>query len=397
MLEEIHLKRRLHLVLTTRPSPSSEEKMAIVLEGLRGQKSVAEICREHQISQTLYYRWRDRFLEAGQKGLSNGGGEDEKALQAQIEKLEKIIGRQTIAIEALKKTQELISGKKTKLMMEKGMSLKSACEALGISRSGQYRKESQRQGSDKDEVLVEKLKELWLERPFWGYRRMTAWLNHREDLLVNRKRIYRLMRENGLAVEQVRHKALRSAQRGKPKATRPNQYWGIDMTKFLLGSSGWCYLMVVLDRYTKEIVGWKVSLRARISEWKEALDRALCRKFPCGVRGQGLNLISDNGSQPTSVAFMTETAGLGINQIFCSYDNPPANAETERVIRTIKEELLRLNEFGSFEEAEARIGASIGKDYNRFYVHSALGYLSPEEFAQQWVQSHEAASEGAQI
>jgi len=88
---------------------SSEEKMAIVLEGLRGQKSVAEICREHQISQALYYRWRDRFLEAGQKGLSNGGGEDEKALQAQIEKLEKIIGRQTI--EALKKTQELISGK----------------------------------------------------------------------------------------------------------------------------------------------------------------------------------------------------------------------------------------------------------------------------------------------
>ena len=90
---------------------SCEEKMAIVLEGLRGQKSVAEICREHQISQALYYRWRDRFLEAGQKGLSNGGSEDEKALQAQIEKLEKIIGRQTIAIEALKKTQELISGK----------------------------------------------------------------------------------------------------------------------------------------------------------------------------------------------------------------------------------------------------------------------------------------------
>jgi transposase-like protein len=83
---------------------SSEEKMAIVLEGLRGQKSVAEICREHQTSQALYYRWRDRFLEAGQKGLSNEGGEDEtKVLQAQIEKLEKIIGRQTIAIEALKK------------------------------------------------------------------------------------------------------------------------------------------------------------------------------------------------------------------------------------------------------------------------------------------------------
>jgi transposase len=92
---------------------TSEEKMAIVLEGIKGQKSVAEICREHQISQTLFYSWRDRFLESGQKGLTNGRGQDEsEALRAQIEKLEKIIGRQTIAIEALKKTQELISGKR---------------------------------------------------------------------------------------------------------------------------------------------------------------------------------------------------------------------------------------------------------------------------------------------
>ena len=91
---------------------AAEEKMAIVLEGIKGQKSVAEICREHQISQTLFYRWRDRFLESAQRGLANGGGKDEEeALRAEIEKLQKIIGRQTIAIEALKKTQDLISGK----------------------------------------------------------------------------------------------------------------------------------------------------------------------------------------------------------------------------------------------------------------------------------------------
>jgi transposase-like protein len=154
--------------------------------GVKGGKSVAEICREHQISQALYYRWRDSFLEAGQRGLANGGSEDEtKVLQAQIEKLEKIIGRQTIAI----------------LMKEREMSLKSACETLRISRSGQYRKERQRRSLDKDEVLVEKLKELRLLHPFWGYRRMIAWLKHREGLVVNRKRVYRLMRENGLLLE----------------------------------------------------------------------------------------------------------------------------------------------------------------------------------------------------
>ena len=102
------------------------------------------------------------------------------------------------------------------------MSLKSACETLGISRSGQYRKESQRPGSNRNGVLVEKLKELRLLHPFWGYRRMTAWLKHREGLVVNRKRVYRLMRENGLIVEQVRHRqcvALKEGNRRQPGLT----------------------------------------------------------------------------------------------------------------------------------------------------------------------------------
>lgn len=87
---------------------------------------------------------------------------------------------------------------------------------------------------------------------------------------------------------------------------------------------------------------------------------------------------------------MKDTAELGINQIFCSCDNPRGNAETERVIRTIKEEVLWLNDFGSFEEARATVGAWIAEDYNRLSVHSTLGYRSPEESRQQWIQSQEA-------
>lgn len=76
---------------------------------------------------------------------------------------------------------------------------------------------------------------------------------------------------------------------------------------------------------------------------------------------------------------MRDMATVGIEQIFTSYDNPKGNAETERMIRTIKEEIIWLNEFGSFEEARERIGRC-PEDYNRLYVHSELGYLSPEEF-----------------
>lgn len=84
-----------------------DEKMAIVLEGISGKVSVADICRTHQISQTLYYRWRDKFLEGGRSAL-NGKKEHSNSTDAEIEKLEKIIGKQTVQIEILKKTQELL-------------------------------------------------------------------------------------------------------------------------------------------------------------------------------------------------------------------------------------------------------------------------------------------------
>lgn len=87
---------------------TAEEKLAIVLEGLKEKRSVADICREHRISQTLYYRWRDKFLESGKKGLINGSTDD-NPYKAEIERLQKIIGKQAIQIEILEKTEELLT------------------------------------------------------------------------------------------------------------------------------------------------------------------------------------------------------------------------------------------------------------------------------------------------
>lgn len=119
--------------------------------------------------------------------------------------------------------------------------------------------------------------------------------------------------------------------------------------------------------------------------------RALIAECPHGVRGAGLKRISDNGSQPTSTGFMAATATLGVEQIFTSYDNPKGNVETERMMRTIKEERLWLHEFGSLEEAWTAIGRWIEQDYHREYVHSALGYKSPMEFEAQMQEVAQAA------
>jgi len=271
------------------------------------------------------------------------------------------------------------------VLKAQGYSVTDACRALGISRSGYYYGVRGKVARDKgpglkDMDLLERIRRIKAEHPFWGYRRVWAWLRHREKMVVNQKRVRRVMKENGLMVSQRRHKARRVAKRSKPRADRPRQYWGIDMTKFMVPSVGWVYLVIVLDWFTKKIVGWNLSLRSRAAEWKQALEMAIEREFPEGVRGSGLCLISDNGSQPTSTSFMRDMATLGIKQIFTSYDNPKGNADTERVMRTIKEEVIWINEFGSVKEGQAKIGRWIEVDYNKLYVHSELGYISPEEY-----------------
>jgi transposase InsO family protein len=187
------------------------------------------------------------------------------------------------------------------------------------------------------------------------------------------------MKEHGLLVPQKRYKARRQPTGRKPRAERPCQFWGIDMTKFLIAGLGWAYLVVVMDWFTRKVVGWRLALRCRTREWQEALEEAVLLEFPHGVRAQGLQLISDNGCQPTSRSFLKVTATLDIEQIFTSFNNPKGNAETERFMRTLKEELLWLEEFTSLDEAHQKVAAWLSF-YNTSYLHSALGYKSPQEY-----------------
>jgi putative transposase len=92
-------------------------------------------------------------------------------------------------------------------------------------------------------------------------------------------------------------------------------------------------------------------------------------------------MISDNGCQPSSRSFLKVTATLDIEQIFTTYNNPKGNAETERFMRTLKEELLWLEEFAGLDEAQDKVSVWINF-YNQRYLHSALGYKSPMEYEQ---------------
>ena len=241
----------------------------------------------------------------------------------------------------------------------------------------------------RNEYLLERIKDIKGEHPFWGYRSVWAYLRYIDGLIVNKKRVYRLMRENNLTVKpNTRLIAKRVSERPKPRADKPKQWWGIDMTK-VMTDSGWVYVVIVLDWYTKKIVGHYSGKQARTAEWLEALEKGLNREFPGGVRGHGLKLMSDNGSQPTSLGFMKACSNLEVQQVFTSYNNPKGNADTERMIRTIKEELFWLREW----EGEAEVSKELDKwvqYYNRNYLHSAHGYRTPAQVEEEYYSNHDS-------
>ena len=245
-------------------------------------------------------------------------------------------------------------------------------------------------GSDlRDGVLLGEIRSLVAVHPFWGYRRVHAYLKHRGGHVINRKRVYRLMRESGLLEKVKRHKPERPWGK-KPVAERPNQYWGTDMTEFLIPGLGWASLVVVEDWFSRQVLGHAVGLRGDTTLWLEALNEAVQTVFPeRGPRGEAVELISDNGSQPTSRRYGAECRTLGIGQIFTTYDNPRGNAETERLIRTLKEKAIWPYEFVSLEEARETITRAI-QFYNERYCHSALGYKSPVEFLEEYLRDRAA-------
>ncbi len=161
------------------------------------------------------------------------------------------------------------------------------------------------------------------EHPFWGYRRVWAYLKYVEGHVINQKRVYRLLKELHLTVTtETRLKARRANYQSKPRPTRANEWWGIDMTK-VMTAEGWAYIVIVLDWYTKKIVGHFVGAQAKSWQWLVALNIAVNRQFPDGIKAAttDLHLMNDNGSQPTSRSFMQACAELGIKQAFTAYNN----------------------------------------------------------------------------
>ena len=126
--------------------------------------------------------------------------------------------------------------------------------------------------------MVDRIRQLKANHPFWGYRRVWAHLRHIDGMTSSKNRVHRLMKAHGLLVpKNMKLKAIRKAHTKKPRPIRPNQWWGIDMTKVKVQGHGWVYVVIVIDWYSKKVVGHYAGIQSKSWHWLTALNMAVNR------------------------------------------------------------------------------------------------------------------------
>jgi transposase InsO family protein len=262
------------------------------------------------------------------------------------------------------------------------------CQLAEVSRAGFYRYLQQTAPEQADLLLRARLQELAVaHHRLRGYRMLTALLR-REGRVVNHKRVLRLMREdNLLSLRRMRYVFTTDSRHNWPiyanlarhvTLTGLNQLWVADIT-FIRLRSEFIYLAVVLDAYSRRVIGWDLGRTLQAELAIRALQMALSER---NWKAEELIHHSDQGVQYASSEYTQILDQAEIQISMSRRGNPYDNARAERFMRTLKEEEVHGTEYRDLEDARGRIGEFLEQVYNRQRLHSALRYLTPEEFEQ---------------
>lgn len=263
------------------------------------------------------------------------------------------------------------------------------CEWLEVAPSSYY----YRSAGEDDAALLVRIEDVLADYPTYGYRRVTVELGRRGPA-VNHKRVRRVMAENDLLQEIVRGVRTTDSRHGHRRypnllqdcqVVRPDQVWCADITYIHLPRQ-YVYLAILLDVFTRSIRGWQLGPSLASELALQALQVGL-------RRGQPEIHHSDQGIQYAATGYVSQLQALGVKISMAEAGQPEQNPYAERVIRTIKEEEVYLNDYRDLREAQENLGYFIEAVYETKRIHSALGYLTPSEFEAQWRAQRRAAGE----
>jgi putative transposase len=270
--------------------------------------------------------------------------------------------------------------------LQASLAVERMCELGGVSRAAYYRRWQASAPKEEETELRGRIQELALGHRFYGHRRIAALLR-RGGWVVNRKRVLRIMGEDNLLC--LRRRRFRPATTDSAHSLRVwpnlargliptavNQLWVADITYVRLAEA-FVYLAVILDAFSRRVVGWAMADHLRAELALEALEMALGSR---PVIDGSLIHHSDQGIQYASADYIGRLDQAGIwpsmSRAGCPYDN----AKAESFMKTLKTEEVDGRPYKDLAHAKAEIGRFIDSIYNRQRLHSALGYRSPEEF-----------------
>jgi putative transposase len=254
---------------------------------------------------------------------------------------------------------------------------------LHVARSALSRTpQPRRKNTSRDHDLRRRIRKLIKKHPTFGYRRIWAMLR-RDGVIVNRRRIYRILKENGWFVTQrVRTPRPRAAGR-KSIAATSDVRWAMDVTHIHCGVDGWGHLAAVIDCHDRELIGYEFALRGRAREAERAIEEACIARFgTLRPTIQTPTLRSDNGLIFRSKRFRAACRDYRLKQEFITPYTPEQNGLIERFFRSLKEECVWQHRFANFEHARREINKWI-EWYNTGRPHQSLAYMSPREFREQ--------------
>jgi putative transposase len=234
-----------------------------------------------------------------------------------------------------------------------------------------------------DATLVERVRQLIVAYPTYGYRKLWALLRFTDGLLINMKAVYRILKAKRWFVHQRQVTPRPRVQGRRSIAPASNMRWAIDLTHIYCGADGWGHLAAIIDCCDREIVGWEFSLRGRAREAERALEEACLARFGT-LRPDGATptIRSDNGLIFTARRFRAACRDYRLCQEFITPYTPEQNGMIERFFRSLKEECVWQHNFADFGEAKAAVARWICF-YNERRPHQALGYLSPHQYRAQ--------------
>lgn len=250
---------------------------------------------------------------------------------------------------------------------------------LGINRSSIYRNPPKEKTiSDEDLFIMRRIDEIHTAHPTWGYRTITKIIRRDDKILVNRKKIRRMMRVMGIYTiypkpnlskryhaQYIRPYLLRNL-----KIVRPDQVWGIDIT-YIRMQKGFMYLFIIIDWHSRRIVDYELSNTLEKSFVLDCLKRALSNRKPEIIN-------SDQGGHFTNPDYIKLLEEADVKISMDGKGQALDNVRTERFFRTLKYDLIYINEFETPRELRKSVNSYI-HEYNTYRPHSSIGDLCPDQ------------------